>query len=139
MTPGRKKRKLTNSTIQTGETPVPLQKGTSLPLPTSRPHVLQVSITLGKTVERVVALATGTHEAAKCVALVLAGCAAVVVDLCDGDLHRAVVVGLDDTVGCAALAGDVPIQLVFHGQDLQMGGFNSIRTSPRSLHVRSPF
>lgn len=85
---------------------------TSLPLAAGRPHVLQVSITLGKTVEGVVALATGTHEAAQRVRLVLASCAAGLVDLSDGDLHRAVVVGLDDAVGCAALAGDVPVYLV---------------------------
>lgn len=111
-----------------------------LPLPTGRPHTLQISITLGKTVQRVVTLATGTHEAAKRVGLILAHRAAGLVDLCDRDLHRAVVVGLDDAVGCAALAGDVP---KFISIIVLMAGCLIVRvqgrTSPRSLRVRSPF
>lgn len=75
----------------------------------SRPDILQVTITLCKTVEGVVALAAGTDEAAHGVGLVLAGVAAVLVDLANGDLNRGVVVGLDDTVGCAALARDVAV------------------------------
>lgn len=79
----------------------------------SRPDVLQVSITLGKAVEGVVALAARADEAAQSVRLVLAGVAAVLVNLADGDLHRGVVVGLDDAVGCAALAGHVAVGRVF--------------------------
>lgn len=77
----------------------------------SRPDVLQVTITLGKAVEGVIALTAGTDEAAHRVGLVLAGVATVLVDLADGDLNRGVVVGLDDTVGCAALARDVAVGL----------------------------
>lgn len=79
----------------------------NLPLTAGSPHVPDVSIALGKAVEGVVALAAGTDEAAQSVGLVLAGVAAVLVNLADGDLDGGVVVGLDDAVGGAALAGDV--------------------------------
>jgi hypothetical protein len=71
------------------------------------PDVLEVAIALGQAVEGVIALAAGTDEAAKSVGLVLAGVAAVLVNLADGELDGGVVVGLDDAVGGAALAGHV--------------------------------
>ena len=77
-------------------------------LPASAPDVLEESIALRKAVHAVVALAHGAYEAAEGVGLVLAGVAAVLVDLGDGELDGGVVLGLDDTVGCAALAWDVP-------------------------------
>lgn len=80
-----------------------------LPLAAGGPHVADVAITLGEAVQGVIALATGTDEAAQSVGLVLAGVATVLVDLADGDLHGGVVVGLDDAVGGAALAGDVAV------------------------------
>ena len=88
------------------------QKVPSLPLRTRRlsagaPDVLEVAVTLGEAVDAVVGLAHGANEAAEGVGLSLAGESAVLVDLGDGDLNRAVVLGLDDAVGCAALAGDV--------------------------------
>lgn len=73
----------------------------------SGPHVLEVTVTLGQAVERVIALAAGADEAAQSVGVVLAGVAAVLVNLADGELNRGVVVGLDDAVGGAALARDV--------------------------------
>ena len=75
----------------------------------SRPHVLQVAVTLSQTVEGVIALTTGTNEAAQSVGLVLAGVAAVLVNLANGELDGGVVVGLDDAVGGAALAGHVAV------------------------------
>lgn len=80
-----------------------------LPLAGSGPDVLEVAIALGKAVEGVIALAAGTDEAAQSVGLVLAGVAAVLVNLADGELDRGVVVGLDDAVGGAALAGHVAV------------------------------
>jgi len=74
------------------------------------PDTLEVAVPLGEAVHAVVALAHCAHEAAKRVDLVLAGVAAVLVDLGDADLDGAVVLGLDDAVGRAALAGDVPAQ-----------------------------
>lgn len=74
------------------------------------PHVLEVAITLGQAVEGVIALAAGADEAAKSVGLVLASVAAVLVNLADGELDRGVVVGLDDAVGGAALAGHVAVE-----------------------------
>lgn len=74
------------------------------------PDVLEVSIALGQAVEGVIALAAGTDEAAKSVGLVLAGVAAVLVNLADGELDGGVVVGLDDAVGGAALAGHVAVE-----------------------------
>ena len=79
-------------------------------LPASTPHTLQEPIPLRKTVDTVVALAHGAHEAAQRVHLVLARVTSIGVDLADRDLHGAVVLGLDDAVRCAALAGDVAVK-----------------------------
>jgi hypothetical protein len=90
----------------------------NLPLAGSSPDVLEVTVTLGQTVEGVVRLAAGTDEAAERIGLALAGVAAVLVNLANGELDRGVVVGLDDAVGGAALAGHVEIDdlslLVLH-------------------------
>lgn len=74
------------------------------------PDVLEVTVTLGQAVEGVIALAAGTDEAAKSVGLVLAGVATVLVNLANGELDRGVVVGLNDAVGGAALAGHVAVE-----------------------------
>jgi hypothetical protein len=71
------------------------------------PYALQETVSLCEAVDAVVALAHGTHEAAEGVRLVLASVPAVLADLADGDLDRGVVLGLDDAVRRAALAGDV--------------------------------
>lgn len=76
-------------------------------LPAGAPDVLEEAVTLGQAVDGVVALAHGANETAEGVGLVLAGVAAVLVDLADGDLSGSVVLGLDDAVGGRALAGDV--------------------------------
>lgn len=73
-----------------------------------RPDALEESIALGESVHRVVALAHGANEAGESIDNVLtSNGAAVLVNLGDGDLARAVILGLDDTVGGRALAGDV--------------------------------
>lgn len=72
------------------------------------PDALNEAITLSETVEGIVALTHGTDETAEGVDVVLAlNSATVLVNLGDGDLDRSVVLGLDDAVGGAALAGDV--------------------------------
>lgn len=81
-----------------------------LPLTAGGPDVADVAVTLAEAVQRVIALTTGTDETAEGVALVLAGVATVLVNLGDGDLDGGVVVGLDDAVGGAALAGDVAVR-----------------------------
>ena len=81
----------------------------SLALTAGGPDVLEVAVLLGKAVEGVVTLAAGTDETTESVGLVLAGVAAVLVNLANGELDRGVVVGLDDAVGGAALAGHVAI------------------------------
>jgi hypothetical protein len=78
-----------------------------LVLPGRAPHVLEEPVALGKTVQRVIALAHGADEAAQSVVDGLAGVAAVLVNLSDRDLDGRVVLGLDDAVGGAALARDV--------------------------------
>jgi hypothetical protein len=76
----------------------------------SAPDVLEEAVTLGQSVEGVVALAHSSDEAAEGVDVVLAlDGTAVLVNLGDGDLDRAVILGLDDAVGGAALAGDVKV------------------------------
>lgn len=82
----------------------------NLPLAGSSPDVLEVTVTLGQTVEGVVTLTAGTDEAAESEGLVLAGVATVLVNLADGELDGGVVVGLDDAVGGAALAGHVAVE-----------------------------
>ena len=80
------------------------------PLADSAPHVLEEAVALGEPVEGVVALAHRPDESAEGEDLVVAlDGAAVVVHLGDRDLHRGVVLGLDDTVRGAALPGDVAV------------------------------
>lgn len=82
------------------------QNGKDLSL--SAPDALDETVALGQSVQRVVGLAHGADEAAEGIDVVLAGDgAAVLVNLGDGDLDGAVVLGLDDAVGSAALARDV--------------------------------
>jgi len=74
------------------------------------PDVLEETVPLREPVEGVVALADGSDEAAEGVDDVLAGDgAAVLVNLGDGDLDGGVILGLDDAVGGAALAGDIAV------------------------------
>jgi len=131
--------------------PTPPFKG--LPLTASRPHVLEVTVALRQPVQRVIALAARAHKTAQGVGLVLAGVAAVLVDLGDGDLDGAVVVGLDDAVGGRALAGDVAGHLVSRDSNCVGGQNGKFRcrgkrnlgtgrerlTDRQSLLFRSPF
>ncbi|KAI9172206.1 hypothetical protein HJFPF1_01699 [Paramyrothecium foliicola] len=72
------------------------------------PDALDQAVALGQAVHGIVALAHRSHEAAEGVDVVLAGNgAAVLVNLGDRNLDGTVVLGLDDAVGGAALAGDV--------------------------------
>lgn len=72
------------------------------------PDVLEETVTLSQTVHGIIALTHGTDETAEGIDVVLAGNGtAVLVNLGNGDLDRAVVHGLDNAVGSAALAGDV--------------------------------
>lgn len=82
----------------------------NLSLGAGGPDVLQVAVTLSEAVEGVIALTAGTDETAESVGLVLTGVAAVLVNLADGQLDGGVVVGLDDAVGGAALAGHVAVE-----------------------------
>ena len=70
----------------------------------------------------------------------------VLINLSDGDLNRCVVLGLDDSVGCAALSWDVAVEE--EGQ-FQLDLFTVIaavalmalglRTDQRVLPYRSPY
>jgi hypothetical protein len=76
----------------------------------SAPDALEEAVALGQSVEGVVALAHGSDETAEGVDVVLAlDGTTVLVNLGNGDLDRAVILGLDDAVGGAALAGDVKV------------------------------
>jgi hypothetical protein len=79
----------------------------SLSLRASAPDILEETITLGQSVDRVVRFAHGTNEPAESVCDVLASIAAVFVDFAHRNLNRGVIFGLDDTVGCRALARDI--------------------------------
>lgn len=75
-----------------------------------RPDVLDEAVALGQAVQGIVGLTHGADEAAQGVDVVLAGdSTAGLVHLGDGNLNGSVVLGLDDTVGGRALAGDVTI------------------------------
>lgn len=82
----------------------------NLSLGLTAPDVLQQSIALCQSVQGVVTLAHSSDETAESIDLVLAGSASVLVNLGDGDLDRSVVLGLDDTVGCAALTWNVTVE-----------------------------
>lgn len=72
------------------------------------PDALEEAVSLGQSVHGVVALAHRSDETAEREDVVLAlDGTAVLIDLRDRDLDGAVVLGLDDAVGGAALAGDV--------------------------------
>ena len=72
------------------------------------PDALEEAISLGQSVQGVIALTHRSDETAEGVDVVLAlDSTAVLVNLGDGDLDGTVVLGLDDAVGSAALAGDV--------------------------------
>ena len=78
-----------------------------LSLDASAPNVLQQTVALCQSVQGIVALAHCSYEAAKCVDLALTSVSAVLVNFAYRDLDRRMVLGLDDTVGCAALSWDV--------------------------------
>jgi hypothetical protein len=77
----------------------------------SAPDILEQTVALSEAVQGVVALTHRADEAAEGVDVVLAGDgAAVLVNLGDRNLDGTVVLGLDDTVGGAALARDVAVR-----------------------------
>lgn len=85
---------------------------TSTNLSLCAPDALDQTITLSQSVQGIVGLAHGTDEAAEGVDVVLAGYgAARLINLGNRDLNGGVVLGLDDTVGGRALAGDVAIRV----------------------------
>lgn len=104
------------------------------------PDALQQAVPLRQAVHRVVALAHRSHEAAQGVDVVLAGNgAAVLVDLGDRNLDGAVVLGLDDAVGGAALARDVAAEtevISISVAELRVsGGPYRSTISPRSFSI----
>jgi hypothetical protein len=78
-----------------------------LSLQASAPNILQQTISLCQSVQRIVALPHRSYEAAEGIDLALACESTVLINLSHGDLDGCVVLGLDDAVGGAALAGDV--------------------------------
>ena len=87
---------------------LPLQIASTRNLPLGAPDVLEEAVALGEAVEGIVALTHGADETRQSVDDVLAlDGTAVLVDLGDGDLARAVVLGPDDSARRRALAGDV--------------------------------
>jgi hypothetical protein len=82
-----------------------------LSLGASTPHILQQTVPLCQSVQGIVALAHRPNEAAECVDLALACESTVLIHLSDGDLDRCVVLGLNDSVGCAAFARDVTVKI----------------------------
>jgi hypothetical protein len=114
-----------------------------LSLKASTPDILQQTIPLRQSVQGIIALAHRSYETAKCVNLVLARKSAVLINLCYGDLNRCVVLGLDNAVGCAALAGDVAVinyqfRTPFASQ-LQSKGTYRSTSSPLSFSIFAVF
>ena len=81
--------------------PIVCRTSTPFPnaLPGSAPDALEEAILLCEPVQAVVALAHGAYEAAEGIDLVVAGVAAVLINLADADLDGGVVLGLDDASG----------------------------------------
>lgn len=71
--------------------------------------------------------------------MVLAGISAVLVDLCDGDLHRGVVLGLDDSVGGRALSWDVAVLCISYCGSEIWGKREAGLTDLRVRRVRFPW
>lgn len=83
-----------------------------LSLAASAPDILQKAITLRQSVQGIVALAHSPYESAQSIDLALACESAVLINLAHGDLDGCVVLGLDNAVGGAALAGDVTVKIM---------------------------
>jgi hypothetical protein len=83
-----------------------------LSLAASAPDILQQTITLRQSVQGIVALAHSPYETAQSVDLALACESAVLVNLSNRYLDGCVVLGLDNAVGGAALAGDVTVKMM---------------------------
>ena len=117
-----------------------------LSLGASAPDVLQQTIALCQSVQGIVALSHRSYETAKGVDLALSVESSVLIDLSDCNLDRCVILGLDDSVGCAAFTGDVTrgqlISFQFHiprpSCVASRGDFGE-RTGQRFLPCRSPF
>jgi len=87
-------------------------------------------------VEAIVALAHGAHEAAHGVDLVLAGVAAVLVNLADADLDGGVVLGLDDASGSRLVGISIAIWgsfEVFEGTHAFARDVNCVACQPSLL------
>lgn len=80
------------------------------PLFGTGPDLVEESSLLAKAVHRVIGLAHGANEASERKRCVLSGSATLGGNVGNGDLDRGVVLGADDAVGGAALAGDVAAQ-----------------------------
>lgn len=120
--------------------PSPRFRGSNLSL--GAPDVLQQTVPLSEAVHGVIALAHGPDESAESVDVVLArNGAAVLVNLGNRNLDRAVVLGLDDAVGGTALAGDVAARKTQYQQPSSLQSRNSGRSphrstiSPRSFSI----
>ena len=108
------------------------------------PHPLQIPIPLRQTIDAIIRLAHRPHKPAQGIHLVLVRVPPVLVHLADGDLHRGVVFGFDDAVGCAAFAGDVAVrwkEVVSSWVGCMAGDGRRVvwgRTDRRVRRVRSP-
>jgi hypothetical protein len=81
-----------------------------LSLGASTPHILQQTVPLCQSVQGIIALAHRPNETAQSIDLALACESTVLINLSDGDLNRSVVLGFDDSVGCAAFARNITVE-----------------------------
>lgn len=129
-----------------------------LSLAASAPDALQQTISLCQSVQGIVALSHRSNETAKGVNLALACESTVLINLSDGDLDGCVILGLDDSVGGAALSWDVAVcvklwlakkvlqndpaghcrNVIFCAFAGRHQGFERERTDLRVLPCRSP-
>jgi len=82
-----------------------------LSLQTSAPYVLQQTISLRQSVQGIVALTHRSYKAAEGINLRLACESTILINFPNGDLHGCVVLGFDDAVRGAALAGYVTVEI----------------------------
>jgi hypothetical protein len=83
-----------------------------LSLAASAPHILQQTIPLRQSVQRVVALAHGSYKSTESIDLALTCESTILINFANGDLDGCMILGLDNAVGGTALAGDVTSKII---------------------------
>jgi hypothetical protein len=96
--------------VQSIDSPTHYIREMCLSLAASAPDILQQTISLCQSVQGIIGLSHRANETAKSIDLALTSESTVLIDLSNGDLDGCVILGLDDSVGSAALSWDVAVE-----------------------------